>query len=149
MNGEGIAIAAVTPALVDANGLTFEVFTAGAASADRLALCLHGFPEHAHSWRFQMQPLADLGYRVWAPNLRGYGRSSRPPRIRDYAIEALLDDVAGLIDASGAREVVLLGHDWGAVIAWYFAMHRVRPLSRLVIMNVPHPVPEKTASPRS
>jgi pimeloyl-ACP methyl ester carboxylesterase len=129
------------PTFVRTNGIDLEVFTAGSSDSDRLALCLHGFPEHAHSWRFQMPLLADLGYRVWAPNLRGYGRSSRPPRISDYSIEHLLDDVAGLIDASKAREIVLLAHDWGAVIAWQFAMHRVRPLSRLVIMNVPHPEP--------
>jgi pimeloyl-ACP methyl ester carboxylesterase len=61
--------------------------------------------------------------------------------MRDYAMEELLADVAGLIDAAGAREVVLLAHDWGAVIAWYFAMRKIRPLTRLVIMNVPHPEP--------
>jgi epoxide hydrolase 4 len=128
------------PRFVDANGLRFEVYTGGPATG-RLALCLHGFPEHAWSWRFQVPVLVDLGYEVWAPNLRGYGHSSRPPHLRDYAIEQLMADVAALIDASGAREVALLAHDWGAVIAWYFAMRRIRPLDRLVIMNVPHPVP--------
>jgi pimeloyl-ACP methyl ester carboxylesterase len=128
------------PRFVDANGLRFEVYVEGTPTG-RLALCLHGFPEHAWSWRFQAPLLRELGYQVWAPNLRGYGRSSRPARIEDYAIEHLLADVAGLIDASGASEVVLLAHDWGAVIAWYFAMRRVRPLARLVIMNVPHPAP--------
>ena len=95
-----------------------------------------------------MPVLADLGYRVWAPNLRGYGRSSRPPRVRDYAIEHLLDDVSGLIEAGGATdEVVLLGHDWGAVIAWAYAIareqedSRLAAIDRLVIMNVPHPAP--------
>jgi pimeloyl-ACP methyl ester carboxylesterase len=126
---------------IKTNGIELEVFTAGSPTSDKLALCLHGFPEHAHSWRFQMPLLADLGYRVWAPNMRGYGNSTRPPRMRDYAMEELLADVAGLIDAAGAREVVLLAHDWGAVIAWYFAMRKIRPLTRLVIMNVPHPEP--------
>jgi len=129
--------------LIDANGLTFEVIEAVAAgtSPDRLALCLHGFPEHAHAWRHQLPALARLGYRAWAANLRGYGRSSRPPRVSDYAIEHLLTDVAALIDASGAASVTLIAHDWGAVIAWYFAMRRIRPLTHLVIMNVPHPGP--------
>ena len=121
----------------EANGLTFEVLTCGAG--ETLALCLHGFPEVALSWREQMVTLASMGYRVWAPNQRGYGRSSRPPRMQDYAIEHLMDDIGALIDASGARRVVLLGHDWGALVAWAFAARRIRPLHRLVILNVPHP----------
>jgi len=120
-----------------ANGLRFHVAAAGAG--ERLALCLHGFPECWYSWRFQLPLLARLGYRAWAPDLRGYGESDRPPHREDYAIERLMDDVAGLIDASGARATVLLAHDWGGVIAWYFAMRRLRPLERLIIMNLPHP----------
>ncbi len=124
---------------IEANGLRFETLTCGDPRSDRLALCLHGFPEVNGSWREQMPVLAALGYRVWAPNQRGYGQSSRPTRMQDYAIERLMDDVAGLIDASGAREVVLLAHDWGAIVAWTFAARRLRPLQRLVIINVPHP----------
>jgi pimeloyl-ACP methyl ester carboxylesterase len=86
-----------------------------------------------------MPLLARLGYRVWAPDLRGYGQSDRPPHMRDYAIEQLMADVAGLIDASGARSTILLAHDWGAIIAWLFAIRQLRPLERLIIMNVPHP----------
>jgi pimeloyl-ACP methyl ester carboxylesterase len=122
---------------VRAKGLEFEVLEAG--EGDRLALCLHGFPEHALSWRAQLPVLADLGYRVWAPNQRGYGNTTRPPNVEDYAIERLMADVAALIDASGARTVTLIGHDWGAAVAWFFALRRIRPLERLVIMNVPHP----------
>jgi pimeloyl-ACP methyl ester carboxylesterase len=128
---------------VDANGMRFEVDTCGAG--DRLALCLHGFPEHSFSWRYQLPMLADLGYQAWAPNLRGYGNSSRPEGTAAYSIENLMADVAALIDASGCREVVLLAHDWGAVIAWHFAMRRMRPLARLVICNVPHPGPAQKA----
>ena len=111
---------------VEANGLRFEVDVCG--SGDRLALCLHGFPEHSISWRHQLPMLADLGYRAWAPNLRGYGNSSRPEGMAAYSIECLMDDVAGLIDASGASETVLIAHDWGAVIAWHFAIRKLRPL---------------------
>jgi pimeloyl-ACP methyl ester carboxylesterase len=128
---------AVRTRTVDANGLHFEVDECG--EGDRLALCLHGFPEHSHSWRFQLPMLSTLGYRAWAPNLRGYGNSSRPHGTDAYSIENLMADVAGLIDASGCRETILLAHDWGAVIAWYFAMRAPRPLQRLVICNVPHP----------
>jgi len=123
---------------VEANGLRFEVLEMG--SGDRLALCLHGFPEHAVSWRHQMPVLAAMGYRVWAVNQRGYGRTTRPTRVMDYALPELMDDVAALIDASGATSVALIGHDWGAMVAWCFAAGRLRPLERLVIMNVPHPL---------
>lgn len=104
-----------------------------------MALCLHGFPECWFSWRYQLPLLARLGYRAWAPDLRGYGESDRPAGREAYAIERLMDDVAGLIDTSGARSAMLVAHDWGAIIAWYFAMRQLRPLERLVIMNVPHP----------
>lgn len=124
---------------VPANGLRFHVAACG--DGDTLALLLHGFPECWYSWREQMPLLAELGHLVWAPDLRGYGDSDRPPLMQDYAIEKLLDDVASLIDASGRSRVVLIGHDWGAAIAWYFAMRGLRPLERLVIMNVPHPGP--------
>lgn len=122
---------------IRANGMDFEVFTCG--EGDRLALCLHGFPEVALSWLDQMLLLSGMGYRVWAPNQRGYGRTSRPYGMRHYAIEELMADVAGLIDASGARSVVLLGHDWGGIVAWCFATRALRTLERLVIINVPHP----------
>ena len=125
---------------IHANGLRSETLTCGDPQSEALALCLHGFPEVNLSWREQMPVLAGLGYRVWAPNQRGYGQSDRPPRMRDYAIEHLMADVAGLIDASGAKRVVLLGHDWGAIVAWTFAARQIRPLERLVIINVPHPV---------
>jgi pimeloyl-ACP methyl ester carboxylesterase len=122
---------------VRANGLRFHLAVCG--EGDRLALCLHGFPENWFSWRFQLPLLARLGFRAWAPDLRGYGATDRPGRMQDYAIERLLEDVAGLIDASGARRTVLLAHDWGAVVAWYFALRKLRPLDGLVILNVPHP----------
>ena len=128
----------ITVDWVEANGLQFEVAMAG--EGERLALCLHGFPELHHSWRHQMPVLARMGYRVWAPNLRGYGATSRPQGVRNYALDHLTRDVAALIDASGAKEVTLLAHDWGAVIAWTFAILNLRPLERLVIMNVPHPM---------
>jgi len=129
---------------VEANGLRFAVSRCG--EGDRLALCLHGFPECRYSWRHQLPLLARLGYRAWAPDLRGYGGTERPVGRQHYALEKLMDDVSGLIDASGAREVVLLAHDWGAIIAWFYAMRRARPLDGLVIMNVPHPTAAREAA---
>src|SRR5215831_6834463 len=96
---------------VEANGLRFEVLEQG--TGVRLALCLHGFPEHAISWRHQIPVLAGMGYRVWAVNQRGYGRTTRPTQVADYALRHLVDDVTALIDAARAKNVVLIGHDWG------------------------------------
>ena len=127
----------ISIAEVEANGLAFEVAQAG--EGDRLALLLHGFPELHYSWRHQIPVLAQMGYRVWAPNLRGYGASDRPEGIEAYRLDTLAQDIAELIDASGAKEVTLIAHDWGALIAWHFAIRKVRPLHRLVILNVPHP----------
>ena len=127
----------ITVREVAANGLTFEVAEAG--SGDHLALCLHGFPELNFSWRHQMPLLARLGYRVWAPNQRGYGASSRPAKVEDYTMDRLVADAAALFDASGATKLTLIAHDWGGAVAWKFAIDRVRPVERLVIMNLPHP----------
>lgn len=106
---------------------------------DRLALLLHGFPECAHSYRYQVPRLVSLGYRVWAVNMRGYGRSDRPRGRRAYTIDRLEQDVTDLIDASEARSVLLVGHDWGGVVAWSYAMHGPRSLEHLVVLNCPHP----------
>ncbi len=129
---------------VEANGLRFHVAECG--QGERLALCLHGFPERWISWRHQMPLLARLGYRVWAPDMRGYGDSARPTRTRDYDLDLLLGDVAGLIDAAGCRSTLLVGHDWGGIIAWLFANEGLRPLERLVVMNCPHPVVGREAA---
>ena len=122
---------------VAANGLTFAVDTAG--SGPDVALFLHGFPESRRSWRHQLPVLAGLGWRAVAPDLRGYGDSSRPLELEAYRMEHLVEDAAGLFDALGARRRLLVGHDWGGMIAWTFAMRQARALDGLVIMNAPHP----------
>lgn len=127
---------------VRSNGLRFhvkELAPTHAGAKKKLALCLHGFPESSYSWRYQMQLLADEGYRVWAPDLRGYGETDRPERVADYALTTLADDVGGLIDAAGADEVLLVAHDWGGAIAWDFVLRGVRPVDRFVVLNIPHP----------
>lgn len=124
--------------MVSANGLEFEVFEAG--EGEKLALCLHGFPQHAICWRRQIATLLEKNYRVWAVNQRGYGRSSRPDDTRDYGFDDLTGDVAALIDAAGATRVSLLGHDWGGVVTYVFASRGLRPIERLVTVNAPHPV---------
>ncbi len=122
---------------VPANGINFEVATMG--TGDRLALCLHGFPEHAYSWRYQMPLLARLGYRVWAPNLRGYGNTDSPQEVSAYKTRTLVEDIAGLIKAAGAKETLLIAHDWGGVLAWSLAMYQPHLIDRLIILNLPHP----------
>src|SRR6266481_2817751 len=122
---------------IAANGINFEVATMGAG--DRLALCLHGFPEHAYSWRYQMPLLARMGYRVWAPNLRGYGATDSPPQVSAYKTRTLVEDVAALIRAGNPRETLLLAHDWGAALAWSLALDQPELIDRLVILNLPHP----------
>ena len=135
--GPAAARAAIEHATVRANGIDFNVATMGCG--DKLALFLHGFPENSFSWRYQLPLMARMGYRAWAPDLRGYGSSTRPIGVSAYALEQLLEDVAALIEASAAKEVVLIGHDWGALIAWYYAMFGRVPIAKLIIMNVPHP----------
>jgi pimeloyl-ACP methyl ester carboxylesterase len=123
---------------VEANGLRFHIAECG--GGNRLALCLHGFPENWCSWRNQLPLLAELGYLAWAPDLRGYGQTDKPRGVSHYAVDHLVGDVGALIDASQAKDVVLIGHDWGGAVAWASAIQNVRPIERLVIMNCPHPV---------
>lgn len=124
---------------IDTGAVRFEVDTAGDPNSERLALLLHGFPESSYSWRHQIPVFAKLGYKVWAPNQRGYGKTTRFPRISDYRLELLVDDVARLIDAAGCKSVTLVAHDWGAIVAWAAALTNARPLERLIVMNLPHP----------
>jgi pimeloyl-ACP methyl ester carboxylesterase len=117
----------------------FEVDVCGDQSSEQLALFLHGFPETSYAWRHQMPIVADLGYKCWAPNQRGYGKSYSPQDIKSYNMHCLVSDIIKLIDASKCKTVTLIGHDWGGVVAWHFAIHNQRPIKNLVIMNAPHP----------
>jgi len=128
----------ITTRRIEANGLSFEIDECG--EGEDVALCLHGFPESKHSWRYQLPMLAARGWRAVAPDLRGYGDSSRPKGKAAYRLPNLTADVGAIFDALGARRRLLIAHDWGALIAWAFAIGKVRPLDGLIIMNVPHPV---------
>lgn len=127
----------ITTRTIQANGLSFVIDEAG--EGDDVALFLHGFPESRHSWRHQLPLLANLGWRAVAIDQRGYGESSRPRGVAAYDIENLMADAGAVFDALGARRRLLIAHDWGAIVAWCFAMDRIRDLEGLVIMNVPHP----------
>jgi pimeloyl-ACP methyl ester carboxylesterase len=120
---------------VHANGIEFEVAAGG--TGEVVALLLHGFPEHASTWRHQVPMLIELGYRVWAPNLRGYGETSAPASVSAYALSVLVADVDALVAAAGGRRTILVGHDWGGLLAWLVALRR--PIERLVVLGMPQP----------
>ena len=104
-----------------------------------LVLLLHGFPQFWYQWRHQIPALVEAGFRVVAPDMRGYNFSDKPPGVRAYRVELLARDVERLILACGERTAVVVGHDWGAIVAWIAAMRHPRRVGRLAILNVPHP----------
>ena len=105
-----------------------------------LVVLLHGFPEFWFSWRRQIPALKAAGFRVIAPDLRGYNLSGKPKGVPAYAASLVARDVEQLIQLCGADRAVVVGHDWGGAIAWHFAMRYPERLERLVIMNAPHPI---------
>ena len=109
------------------------------AGSGPLVVLLHGFPDFWYSWRRQIPALADAGFRVVAPDLRGYNRSEKPAPVSAYRQETLVEDVAALVEELGGGPATVVGHDWGGAIAWAFAMSHPDALARLVILNCPHP----------
>lgn len=122
---------------IHTNGIHLHVAQAGPGEGPLLIL-LHGFPEFWYGWRHQIPYLASAGYRVWAPDQRGYNLSDKPDGIAAYALDVLADDVIGLIEASGREKAFLVGHDWGAAVAWFAAAKYPNRIERMVVMNVPH-----------
>lgn len=102
-----------------------------------LIVLLHGFPEFWYSWRYQIPFLANLGYTVVAPDLRGYNDTDKPRK--GYDAPNLLRDIEGLIKGLGQAKAIIVGHDWGGVLAWSFAIHYPQMTGRLIVMNAPHP----------
>jgi epoxide hydrolase 4 len=104
-----------------------------------LIVLLHGFPEFWFGWRLQIAPLAAAGFRVVAPDTRGYNLSSKPAGVAAYAADRLADDIRGLIRELGAESALLVGHDWGGTIAWTTAMNHPEVVDRLAILDAAHP----------
>ena len=104
-----------------------------------LLVLLHGFPEFWFGWRLQIQPLAAAGFRVVAPDTRGYNLSSKPEGFEAYGVDLLAADIRGLIGELGAESAHLVGHDWGGSIAWTTAMNHPEVVDRLAILNAAHP----------
>jgi pimeloyl-ACP methyl ester carboxylesterase len=124
--------------IVDVGAAQLHVALAGPPSGAPVVL-LHGFPEFWYGWRRQIGPLADAGYRVIVPDLRGYNLSSKPTGSENYTPEALRGDVLGLFDHFGIKQAAVIGHDWGGLLGWWLAMHHAQRVERLAILNAPHP----------
>jgi pimeloyl-ACP methyl ester carboxylesterase len=122
--------------MLDVNGIRLHVTTTGQGPA---VLLLHGFPDTHQVWRKQVDVLAAAGFRVLAPDLRGYGRSDAPGSVFDYTIEKLRSDILGVLDALQIDKVFLVGHDWGSLIGWHIATLAPQRVHRLVALSVGHP----------
>ena len=121
------------------NGVTLHVVTAGPPDGP-LVLLLHGFPEFWYGWRCQIDALASGGYHLLVPDQRGYGLSEKPQGLAAYTLDRLAADVVGLIAASGRDRAAVVGHDWGAAVAWWLGIRHPTWLERLGILNGPHPM---------
>lgn len=121
------------------NGLNLHAVVAGPVDGP-LAVLLHGFPECWYSWRHQIPPLVEVGYRVVVPDQRGYNLSEKPAGVKSYRLDQLTADVRELIRAFGRQRAVVVGHDWGGAVAWRLAMDAPDVVDKLVVMNAPHPV---------
>jgi pimeloyl-ACP methyl ester carboxylesterase len=121
---------------VEANGLNFSVVDVGAGPG---VLLLHGFPDSGYVWRNQVGVLVDAGFRVIAPDLRGFGESDKPEGVQAYAMGELLKDVRGILRVLGLPRIHVVGHDWGAALAWMLAITKPDRVDHLVAISVGHP----------
>lgn len=126
------------------NGIHLHVVQSGTRYGP-LVILLHGFPEFWYGWRRQIQPLVEAGFRVWVPDQRGYNLSDKPQALAGYRLDELAEDVLGLINAAGVEKCYLVGHDWGAAVAWWVGLSHPERLHKLAILNVPHPAVMQTA----
>lgn len=125
--------------IIETNGIRLHTVQAGPEDGP-LVVLLHGFPEFWYGWRHQIPALAAAGYRVVAPDQRGYNESDRPLRLSAYRLMNMVNDVVGLVEALGRHQAHLVGHDWGGIVAWWAALHYKAVFTSLVIINAPHPV---------
>ncbi|GGY21758.1 alpha/beta fold hydrolase [Streptomyces djakartensis] len=122
--------------MIDVNGIRLHIAEQGEGP---LVVLLHGFPESWHSWRHQFGPLAEAGFRVVAPDQRGYGGSDHPEDVAAYSILHLVGDVVGLVHALGEERAFVVGHDWGAPVAWHTALLRPDVVRGVAGLSVPPP----------
>jgi pimeloyl-ACP methyl ester carboxylesterase len=131
---------------VSLNGVELDLTLAGPTDGE-LVICVHGFPESAHSWRHQLPALANAGYHAVAPDMRGYAHSAKFTEVADYGIEKLTGDLVNLLDYFDAQKAVFVGHDWGALITWDLA--RLHPERVKAVINVSVPFIDWPAPPTS
>jgi pimeloyl-ACP methyl ester carboxylesterase len=129
-------ISGIRDGYADIGDIKLHYVEAGEGS---LIVLLHGFPEFWYGWRKQIKPLAEAGFRVVAPDLRGYNLSSRPKSVKAYDTEPLVNDIRGLIQQLGHESAMVVGHDWGGTVAWATAMSHPEVVDRLAILNAAHP----------
>ncbi|MGM0605820.1 MAG: alpha/beta fold hydrolase [Halobacteriota archaeon] len=123
---------------VRTNGIELHTIQAGPEDGPPVVL-LHGFPEFWYGWHNQIRPLANAGYRVLVPDQRGYNLSDKPRGVDAYHVDELTTDVIGLLDAAGYDEAAIVGHDWGGVVGWWTALCEPDRVSKLGVVNAPHP----------
>ena len=104
-----------------------------------VVVLLHGFPEFWYGWHRQIEPLATAGFRVIVPDQRGYNLSTKPSGVASYALTELVSDVIAIADQLGQEKIFLAGHDWGAAVAWSTALLHPQRITKLAVLNVPHP----------
>ena len=131
---ETYGIPGADPVRLQTNGIELHAVAAGPADGP-LVILLHGFPEFAYGWRRQIGPLAAAGLRVIAPDQRGYSLSDKPDGITAYAIDVLADDVLGLARTLGRERFAVVGHDWGAAVAWHLAARNPERIERAAVLN--------------
>nr|WP_046176054.1 alpha/beta fold hydrolase [Domibacillus indicus] len=124
--------------LIEVNGLELYTEVWGPEDGELLFL-LHGFPEFSFGWKKQAQMLADQGYRVAVPNLRGYYNSSKPEKINGYTLEEIAKDLIALVHFFHREQAIMIGHDWGGIAGWFLASSYPDYVKKLIILNVPHP----------
>lgn len=132
-------ISSIESTFREVNGVTLHVVGAGGTDGP-LVVLLHGFPEFWYQWHQYVEPLVEAGYRVLVPDQRGYNRSEKPDGVRPYRLSALSRDVVDLVETADRDVAHVVGHDWGAVVAWDLALRHPDVVGRLCIVNVPHPV---------
>ncbi len=130
---------------VETNGIRMHIAESGAGP---LVLLCHGFPESWYSWRHQLHALAEAGFHAVAPDMRGYGQTDRPEQIDQYTLLHLVGDMVGLLDTLGSETAVIVGHDWGAPVAWYAALLRPDRFRGVIGLSVPF-IPRRPARPTS